>query len=326
MDMKPLGNTGIAVTPVGMGAMTIGHSRLALSLEAGASVVRYALERGINFIDTAESYNAGHYVKRALKALAPAFSSGILPRPVVVSKSSAHGHDGMRRAVDQCRAAMDLDQIDIFLLEGVRQAPDFAGRCGAWDCLQEAKAKGRVRAIGISTHDVDAAAEAVRVPGMDILFTLINYQGLGISKGGGPGDREDMEKAILEASAQGIGVFTMRALGGGSLARNYKEALDYASALPGSASVMIGMGSGKDVDDAVAYFEGRLPEAFVPDAQRKHVFIDRGSCAGCGDCVRYCTSKAIRLDEEGIAAVDYNVCVLCGFCAPVCPSHALILL
>ena len=326
MKKKELGKTGIHVTPVGMGVLTIGNTQLALSLEAGARVVRYAVEQGINFLDTAEYYHTYQYIKRAMNNLASAFDQGALSRPVIASKSLVSDYDGMRRAIDDCRTALNLDIIDIFLLHEVRQPPDFADRSGAWACLQDAKAKGHVKAIGISTHHTDAAAEAVQTPGVDILFPLINFQGLGIRKGGEAGSREDMEKAIKDASAKGIGVFAMKAFGGGNLTPYYVEALDYVTRLPGIDSTMIGLGSVRDVADAVAYFEGRLPADFVPNTKRKHMFIDRGDCEGCGACAAYCTSKAISMDDEGIAVVDTEACIMCGYCVQVCPTRALIML
>ena len=326
MDKKRLGKTDIFVTPVGMGVMTIGPTQLALSLEGGARVVRYALEQGINFLDTAEYYRTYSYMRRAFDDLTPAFSQGALPRPVVASKSLATDYHGMRRAIEDCRAALNLDQIDIFLLHEVRQAPDLESRSGAWACLQDAKAKGHVKAAGVSTHHVDAVAEALDLPGMNILFPLINFRGLGVRKGEAPGTKEEMESAIISAAERGAGVFVMKPFGGGNLVRDYRTALDYVTALSCVDSIMIGMGCQKDVDDAIAYFENRLPADFVPDVARKRMFVDRGDCEGCGACVNYCTSKAISLDSEGIAVVDTDSCVLCGYCTPVCPTRALIML
>ena len=326
MDKKQLGATDIFVTPVGMGVLTVGATQLALSLEEGARLVRYALEQGINFLDTAECYMTYPQIRRALDGLAPSFAQGALPRPVIASKSLACDYEGMRRAVDDCRSALDLDVIDIFLLHEVRQQPDLKDRSGAWACLQDEKAKGRVKAVGVSTHHTDVVSEAAGIPGMEILFPLINFRGLGIRKGAGPGTKEEMAEAIRHASMRGAGVFAMKAFGGGNLAGDYTKALGYAASLPGVDSVMIGMGCKKDVDDAVAFFEGRLPDDFAPDVARKRMFVDRGDCEGCGACTARCTSKAIRLDDEGIAAVDSESCVLCGYCTPVCPTRALIML
>jgi ferredoxin len=168
--------------------------------------------------------------------------------------------------------------------------------------------------------------KAAGTAGMDILFPLINNRGLGIRKGSGPGTKEEMADAIRIAAEKGIGIFGMKALGGGNLTADYKNALDYVIGLPGITSIMIGMGREKDVDNAVSWAEGTLPEGFLPDIKGKHMFVDKGDCISCGACVNRCTSKAIHLTPEGFASVDNEKCVLCGYCAPMCPTRALLLL
>ena len=51
-----LGKTGIEVSRVGMGVLPVGPNQLALPVEEGAEIIRYALEKGINFFDTAQYY------------------------------------------------------------------------------------------------------------------------------------------------------------------------------------------------------------------------------------------------------------------------------
>ena len=326
MKKNILGKTNIEVTPVGMGVLTIGPSQLACSLVEGARLVRYALEKGITFLDTAEYYQTYRYITRAFKDLLPAFSQNALPRPVIASKSLATDYEGMRLAIEDCRIKLGLDQIDIFLLHEVVQAPDFENRSGAWSCLQDAKAKGYIKAAGISTHHADTALVAAGTPGMDILFPLINYRGLGIRHGKDAGTKEEMEDAIRINSENGTGIFAMKSLGGGNLVREYIQALDYVTELSGIQSVMLGMGCKKDVDDAIAYFEGQLPRDYEPDVSKKRMFIDKSDCIGCGSCVRYCTSKAISFGTDGLASVDNKKCILCGYCVQLCPTRALLFL
>ena len=326
MDKIKLGNTDIYVTPIGMGVLTIGHTQLHLPISEGASVIRYALERGINFLDTAEYYRTYPYIRRALDDLRPSFTQGILERPVIVSKSLSSGYKGMQRAIDACRKALNIDQVDIFLMHEIREAPDFEVHNGAWECLQESKEKGHVKAIGISTHHIDVVEQACDTPGMDVIFPLINMKSIGIRKGHEFGKKEEMAQAIQKASEKGIGVFGMKVLGGGNLIRSYGEALNYVRDLPGMDSIMIGMGREKDVNAAVAWAEGTLADDYTPDTSHKIMFVDRGDCEGCGVCVVRCTSKAIELDEFGIATVDNDKCVICGYCAPVCPTRALVYL
>lgn len=56
MDLVALGQTKLKVTPVGFGVLTIGPWQMNLSIDGGASILRYALDQGINFLDGAQYY------------------------------------------------------------------------------------------------------------------------------------------------------------------------------------------------------------------------------------------------------------------------------
>jgi aryl-alcohol dehydrogenase-like predicted oxidoreductase/ferredoxin len=333
MEKKQLGNTGLWVTPVGMGVLTVGRTQLDLSLADGAHLIRYALECGINFFDTAEYYETYPYIAAATATTAAAAASGAEPGlkaafhdAVISSKSLAWDTAGMSRAIEDCRRILGRDQIDIFLLHEIRTREDFENRAGAWQALIDAKAKGRVRAIGLSTHHIDGAEIAKTLEGLDVLFALINYKSLGIRKGESPGSKEEMAEQIRRTAAQGKGVFTMKALGGGNLSGDYTKALDYVTALPGVSSIMLGMGTERDINDAVDYSEGRLPQTYRPDVSKKQMFVDQGDCEGCGACIARCTSKAIAFNQQGSAEIDAAKCVKCGYCAYACPVRAIIML
>ena len=57
MEKITLGKTGLEVTKVGFGVLTMGETQLNLSEEKGAELISYARSKGINFFDTAEYYN-----------------------------------------------------------------------------------------------------------------------------------------------------------------------------------------------------------------------------------------------------------------------------
>ena len=67
MKRNSLGQTGLQVSVAGFGVLPVGPSQLALPVEEGAAVLRYALERGINFIDTAQYYRTYPYIRKALE-------------------------------------------------------------------------------------------------------------------------------------------------------------------------------------------------------------------------------------------------------------------
>jgi uncharacterized protein len=317
MKKIELGKTGLFVSPIGFGVLTIGDNQLNLPLAEGAAVVRYGLERGINFLDTAQCYRTYSYIREALK--------GSNFDPVISSKSLALSSKDMSDAIEEARKELDRDVIDIFLLHEVRNDPDFINRAGAWEQLQDAKSKGLIKTIGVSTHHVDVAEKMIEIPNCDVLFPLINVESLGIRKGNGFGTKEDMAVAIHKNGQQGKGIFAMKAFGGGNLVRNYIHCLDYVTSLSGISSVMLGFGAFHEVDRAIDYVEGILPIDYVPDVSNKKICIDSGDCEGCGSCLLRCPNHAITMNRNGIAEVNPDICLTCGYCAPVCPTRAIIL-
>lgn len=322
MQKNKLGNTDLFVTSIGLGVLTIGNTQLDLPLQEGAEVVRYAYEKGINLFDTAQYYETYPYIREAFKGID--MSENNPDRPIIASKSLDCTYDEMEAAILECLDALGLDKIDIFKMHEVRQDPDWKNRAGAWQCLLDYKAKGIVKAIGVSTHHIDIVERMASVPECDIVFPLINYAGLGIRKGAESGTAEEMAAAIQKCIAAGKGVFAMKAFGGGNLTGTYMKSLNYVRDL-GCHSIMIGMGFKHEVDDIVAYAEGRLPEDYQPDVKHKKIHIDQGDCEACGACLKRCPNKAIYWNDQGLADVNYDICLTCGYCAPVCPVRAIIM-
>lgn len=318
MKKNILGKTGLEVTPVGFGVLTVGNTQLNLSIEEGAEVLKYALEKGINFLDTAQYYETYPYIRHALK--------GTNYDPIIASKCLNHDYHQMKFAIEEARKELDRDIIDIFLMHEVRNDPDFENRAGAWEYLQEAKAKGLVKAIGVSTHHVDVAERVASMKEMDVLFPLINFKSLGIRKGSESGTKEDMAAAIKKASLANIGVFAMKVFGGGNLTGHYLEALNYVRNLEGISSMMIGFGYKEEIDRIVEYAEGTIDPTYVPDISKKKIKIDPGDCEGCGACIKRCPNNAIFRNSNGIAEINHSICLTCGYCAPKCPVRAIIML
>ena len=323
MRKVKLGNTDLLVTPVGFGVMTINKFQLDLPLQEGAELVKYALQKGVNFFDTAQYYETYDYIREALKMYYAEDPDA--PAPVICSKSLCTSYDEMEYAVQQALDEMELDRVDIFLLHEVRAGTDFADRAGAWEYLQKAKNEGLVRYIGVSTHNVAVADAMAEIEECDVVFPLINYAGLGIRNGEGAGTPEEMAATIKKLVDNGKGVFAMKAFGGGNLTGSYVKALDYVFGLEGIECAMLGIGKKDEVDTMIAYAEGTLDKDYVPDVSKKKIYINQGDCEGCGSCKERCPNGAIFWNDSGLADVNHDICLTCGYCAPACPVRAIIL-
>lgn len=332
-DMKnqikkvPLGNTGLSVSRVGFGVLPMGPSQLALPVEEGAALIEYALEAGFNFFDTAQYYRTYPYLRRALQTWDRRGHSRVqkaAAEPVICSKSLATGYEDMMSAIEEGRRALDRDVIDIFLLHEVRSG-QLPQRVRAWEALVDARARGWIRAIGLSTHHVDVAAAAAEIPELDVVFPLLNYAGLGIRKGQQFATASEMLEAIAACRRAGKGIFTMKAFGGGSLTATYQKALDYVFGQPDVQSVMIGFGRKSEIDDMFAYLNKKMDAGYNPDVSHKHIHINQEDCEGCGACKAACPAGAIRWNAAGLAEVDSARCLTCGYCTPVCPVRAVIM-
>ena len=317
MKKKTLGKTGIEVSIAGFGVLPMGPSQLALPVEEGAEIIKYALKNGINFLDTAQYYRTYPYIRTALE-------NESFDNIVICSKSLCWDYEGMMEAILEAGTELNRKVIDIFLMHEVRSG-QLELRDGAWQALKDAKEKGLVRAIGLSTHHIDITKAAASINELDVVFPLINYEGLGIRKGDDFGTKEEMLEAILECHKAGKGVFSMKAFGGGSLTGHYQEALDYVFSKEEIDSVMIGFGKVSEVDDLLSYLDGSMNKDYNPDISKKKVYINQEDCEGCGACKAACPAGAIFYNENGLAEVNHEKCLTCGYCSPVCPVRAVIM-
>lgn len=311
MRYRQLGRTGILVSEVAFGSLTMAPMQANLPPEAAAEVLCHASERGVNFLDTAQLYENYEYIRLAEKRM---------KRPLVIaSKAYAYEKQMAFDAVEQARRALDRDYIDLFLLHEQESEHTLRGHMPAIEELLRLKALGVIRAFGISTHHVAAVRAAAAVDYIDVVHPLINKAGLGIVDG----TRADMEQAMREAYEKGIGLYTMKSLGGGNLFSSAEESFRYIFSFPYKHAVCIGMQSCDEVDADIDFAEkGCFSEESLRrlSQKKRHLHIDDW-CVGCGRCVQRCRQHALSV-VNGKAAVTGD-CVLCGYCSRVCDQWAI---
>jgi diketogulonate reductase-like aldo/keto reductase len=135
--------------------------------EETQQAVRWALEAGYRLIDTAALYENEADVGAAIRA------SGVPRKDVFVTTKlwhKNHGYDKARAAFDESLRKLGLDYVDLYLIHWPR-ADSPEDRIGSWRALEELKAEGRCRAVGVSnytpTHLDEIAAHSKLVPAVN---------------------------------------------------------------------------------------------------------------------------------------------------------------
>lgn len=184
MKYTKLGNSDLNVSRICMGCMGFGDSeagmhRWTLNEEDSRAIIRYALEKGINFFDTAISYQGGtseQYIGRALRdmtcrenvVLATKFPS----RPPMMAELS--GQEYVQKMLDTSLKNLGMDYIDLYILH-------------MWDYntplyeimegLNNAVRAGKVRAIGISNCYAYQLAKANALAEKEGFAKFVSVQG-----------------------------------------------------------------------------------------------------------------------------------------------------
>jgi predicted aldo/keto reductase-like oxidoreductase len=312
MEYTVLGRTGITVSKMCFGSLVIGPLQLNLPPAEGSKVIRAALERGINFIDTAELYETYEHIREAVK--------GFGKRPVIATKSYAYNAGDAAKSVEKARKALDTDVIDIFLMHEQESRLTLRGHSEALEYYFNEREKGRIRAVGVSTHNIEVVRAICDMPEIDVIHPLINKTGIGI----GDGTIDEMLDAVRNAYDKGKGVYGMKPLGGGNLLHSYDECMDFVLGLPFVHSIAVGMQNIDEVEMNIIKSEGgRIPDRLRESAalREKRLHIDYW-CNACGKCIERCRQGALSL-AGGKIAVNYEKCLLCGYCGSACPQFAI---
>ncbi len=312
MIYRNLGNTGIRVSRFCLGTLTMGPLQAGLDLDEGARLIRFALDCGVNFLDTAEDYATYPYIRR-----------GVGPHDVgivIASRCYAYRATAMQASLERALRETGREAIDLFGLHEQESARTLEGHWDAIEYLVRARQEGKVRAVYVSTHFVRVVRAVSTIPQIDAVFPLINMLGTGIRDG----SRDDMVSAIKEAYAAGKGIWAMKALAGGHLSSQSLAALAFVRDIPEISSVAAGAASRAEIEFNALVLSGKTPPPSLEravSAAGRHVFIEPW-CRGCGKCVEVCRAGALSV-SGGRARVNQSRCILCSYCARACEEFCI---
>ncbi len=235
MEQRPLGRTGIDVSVLGLGTVKLGRTEQLRypspfelpSDEEARALLERASALGINLIDTAPAYGSSE--ARLGRLLA-----GQRERWVLCSKVGEHFEAGrstfdfrpeaVRASVENSLRALATDVLDVVLLHSSGDDVRILEESGALEALKDLKARGHVRAVGIS-HKSEAGGRRALELGCDVLMTTLSFE------------EPELGGLIGEAGDIGCGVLVKKALASGHAGL---DSLRWAAQQPGVSAVVVG--------------------------------------------------------------------------------------
>ena len=310
MHYRELGATGLRVSEIGLGCEGfLGRSRTYTQ-----EIFDRALAAGVNCMDLYSPDPEMH--RNVARAISSVRDSFVLQAHLCTRWRN--GQYEATRRLDQVKEAfavqlenLGTDYLDIGMIHYVdslatwRQVLDN----GILDYALEEKAKGRIRHIGMSSHNPIVALEAIRTGKLEVLMFSVNpcYDLLP-----GTEDVEDLwadksyEKPLFNLDPQreelyetcqrrGVGITVMKAFGGGDLlseadspagkAMTAVQCLHYALTRPAVSAVMCGARSMEDLENALAYESATEEEKDYAAVFAAFPKISwEGHCMYCGHC------------------------------------------
>lgn len=150
MQKIRLGKTELMVTKTALGCLPLQRC----SDEEAVRLIRAAYEGGINYFDTANSYTDSE------KKLGLALSD-VRDKLIISTKSAARDKAGVLAHIENSLRMLKTDYIDLFQFHQVTEVPDPNDPNGAYAAALEAKERGWIRHIGVTSHRVDVAEECI---------------------------------------------------------------------------------------------------------------------------------------------------------------------
>lgn len=228
MDYRTLGKTGLRVSELGFGCGAVGGLMTSGDSLTMTRAIARAVEAGITYFDTAQSYGEGASERNLGSVLAQ-----LNPAVIVGSKVQLRGADfddiaqAIVSSVERSLNHLRLQRLDLFQLHnaiGLTRAPE-RGWIGVEDleavtrAFERLRVQGKIRHWGINgLGDTAAVQRAVQQCGADtvqIPYNLLNPSAGRAVPAGFP--FQDYRGLMHEASDRGIGVIAIRVLAGGAL-------------------------------------------------------------------------------------------------------------
>ena len=227
MQYRKMGSLDWEVSALSFGAMRLPSRRFSLmgaDLEESKRIIRYGIDRGINYVDTAYFYHFGDSERHLGEILKDGYREKVklvtkLPIPLVRRQSD------FDRYLTQQLERLQTDFIDIYLFHSMNAgAFEKMKRLNLLDKMEEAQRQGRIGYIGFSFHDTLPVFRQI-IDHYDWDMTQIQYNYMDTAT-------QATTDGLEYAHSKGIAVVIMEPVKGGTLANPPAEAVEVMNASP----------------------------------------------------------------------------------------------
>lgn len=302
MQYRTVPKNGENLSALGFGAMRLPTKRLKIDEERATRQLRYAIDNGVNYVDTAVPYHGGESERFLGRALQDGYRERVnlaTKIPPFMVKSRAD----MDRILDISLKKLQTTHIDYYLLHGL-EASGWKKMLdlGVLGFLDSARASGKIRNAGFSFHG-DRKTFREIIDAYDWVFCQVQYNFL-------DEDTQAGTEGLRYAASKGIGVMVMEPLRGGTLAgklpdevaRIYQDApvrrtpaewaLRFVLDHPEVTVVLSGMNDEAHITENIRTCSDALPGSMTAE---EHDVISRAAgvyrikmkvpCTGCAYCM-----------------------------------------
>ena len=357
MQYRKFGRTGAEVSALGFGCMRFpvirqnGESRV--DEERAIAMLRYGIDQGINYVDTAYPYLDG----KGEAVVGKALQDGYREKVYLATKSPVwmlKKEEDFDRILDEQLEQLQTDFIDFYLLHALDQDrfENIVLKFHLFEHLEAAKRAGKIRHIGFSFHDSFEVFRQIldAYDGWEFCQIQYNYADVDYQAG---------VKGLRYAAEKGLGISVMEPLRGGKLAapaphladlfprdRTPVEwGLDFLWDQPEVGVVLSGMNTMKQVEDNLLY-ASRSAVGMLNDSQKEmyrkagEVFNSMAlvKCTHCEYCLpgpagiripeifsiyNLSAVQGLKTAQEKYAQLEKKAseCIRCRRCEQACPQH-----
>ncbi|MBP8604961.1 MAG: aldo/keto reductase [Phycisphaerae bacterium] len=357
MIYKTYGKTGLNVSAVGFGGMRFDTAR---SKEENAALLRYAVDKGINWLDTAPGYcddQSEDIFGLAIGQMASRRSAFYVSTKGMPENcpTAAKAQEAVEKSLKRLRT----DYIDFYYVWCIRRWKEYelATRPGGqYEGLLKCLQQGKIRHLVVSTHlrgpDVQRLLGKMEFEGVLLGVNILNFM--------------YRWQGVQAASELGLGVAAMNPLAGGIIPRHHEQlgflagpgetpteaALRFCISCPQITVTLVGFTLREHIDTACRIVDSAelFSQEDIERIRRRLTCSMDNLCTGCGYCMEYCPrnipisnymqyynyklldkrsdDKMIELLKEqyewGMLAdrpAGAEDCVRCGRCESACTQH-----